>query len=128
MNAQDDRFFKALGSRIAAARKDGNYVGRAFARLRQARASTHLAKRLAQLEDRTQRSCRMTPHLSRNRRAQLKQVFDAVRELITPPDTPKRPMGFVTPKDKGKSKRLCKEQDLTPRTTAAVRHWNDSGV
>jgi hypothetical protein len=39
---------------------------------------------------------------SRNTRAQLKQVFDALRELMTPPDPPKRPIGFVTPEDKGK--------------------------
>jgi hypothetical protein len=32
----------------------------------------------------------------------LKQVFDAVRELMTPPDPPKRPIGFVTDEDKGK--------------------------
>jgi hypothetical protein len=37
---------------------------------------------------------------SRNTRAQLKQVFDALRELMTPPDPPKRPIGFVTPEDK----------------------------
>jgi len=35
-------------------------------------------------------------------RAQLKKVFDALRELVTPPDPPKRPIGFVTPEDKGK--------------------------
>lgn len=34
---------------------------------------------------------------SRNTRDQLKQVFDALRELMTPPDPPKRPIGFVTP-------------------------------
>jgi hypothetical protein len=37
---------------------------------------------------------------SRNTRAQLKQVFDALRELMTPPDPPKRPIGFVTHEDK----------------------------
>ncbi len=39
---------------------------------------------------------------SRNTRAQLKQVFDALRELMVPPDPPRRPIGFVTPEDKGK--------------------------
>jgi len=34
--------------------------------------------------------------------AAYKQVFDALRELMTPPDPPKRPIGFVTPEDKGK--------------------------
>ena len=31
---------------------------------------------------------------------QLKQVFDALRELMTPPEPPKRPIGFITPEDK----------------------------
>ena len=31
----------------------------------------------------------------------LKQVFGALSELMTPPDPPKRPIGFVTPEDKG---------------------------
>ena len=30
---------------------------------------------------------------------QLRQLLDAVRELITPPDQPKRPIGFVTHED-----------------------------
>jgi len=38
---------------------------------------------------------------SRNTRNQLKQVFDAIRDLMTPPDPPKRPIGFITPEDKG---------------------------
>lgn len=33
-------------------------------------------------------------------KAQLKQVFDALRELMTPPDPPKRPIGFVAPQEK----------------------------
>jgi anthranilate phosphoribosyltransferase len=37
-----------------------------------------------------------------NTRNQLKQVFNALRELMTPPDPPKRPIGFVHPEDKGK--------------------------
>ena len=41
---------------------------------------------------------------SRSTRAQLKQVFDAIRELMTPPDPPKRPIGFVTPEEKSKSR------------------------
>jgi hypothetical protein len=34
---------------------------------------------------------------SRNNRVQLKQLFDALRELMTPPELTKRPIGFVTP-------------------------------
>lgn len=37
---------------------------------------------------------------SRNTRAQLKQVFEALRELMAPPDPPKRPIGFVPPEEK----------------------------
>ncbi len=40
--------------------------------------------------------------LNRNTRVQFKQVFDALRALMTPPDPPKRPIGFVTPEDKSK--------------------------
>jgi hypothetical protein len=32
-------------------------------------------------------------------------VFDALRELMTPPDPPKRPIGFVIPQDKSKGAR-----------------------
>ena len=39
---------------------------------------------------------------SSNTRNQLREVFDALRELMTPPDPPKRPIGFVHPEDKGK--------------------------
>ncbi len=39
---------------------------------------------------------------SRNTRIQLKQLFDAIRELMTPPEPPKRPIGFVTPQDKSR--------------------------
>jgi hypothetical protein len=31
-------------------------------------------------------------------------VFDALRALMTPPDPPKRPIGFVHPEDKGGEK------------------------
>ena len=40
--------------------------------------------------------------ISHNTRAQLKHVFDALRELMTPPDRPKRPIGFINPEDNGK--------------------------
>lgn len=80
------------------------YVVRAFVRLREL-AVTHddLAKRLAELEDKTEALTMNHDTFSRNTRNQLKQVFDALRELMTPPDPPKRPIGFVTQDDhKGK--------------------------
>jgi hypothetical protein len=42
-------------------------------------------------------------YFSRNIRNQLKQVFDALRKLMTPPEPHKWPIGFVTPEDKGKN-------------------------
>ena len=79
------------------------YVVRAFVRLREL-AATHgdLAKRLDDLEHKTEALVLQHDSFSRHTRIQLKQVFDALRELMTPPDTPKRPIGFVTPQDKGK--------------------------
>lgn len=78
-------------------------IMRTFVRVR-ALAATHgdLAQRLAELENTTEALAQQHDTFSRNTRAQLKQVFDALRELMTPPEPPKRPIGFVTPEDKGK--------------------------
>lgn len=38
--------------------------------------------------------------LTRNTRAQLRQVFEALRELTVPPEPAKRPIGFVPPEEK----------------------------
>ncbi len=81
----------------------GIYVVRAFVRLKQA-STLHadLAKRLADLEDKTEALAMNHDTFSRNTRNQLREVFDALRELMTPPDPPKRPIGFISPEDKGK--------------------------
>ena len=78
------------------------YVVRAFVRMREL-ATTHadMAKRLAELEEKTEALAMSHETFSRNTRAQLKQVFDALRALMTPPDPPKRPIGFVHVEDKG---------------------------
>ena len=78
-------------------------IMRTFVRVR-ALAATHsdLAKRLAELEEKTEGLALSHDTFSRNTRNQLKQVFDALRELMTPPDPPKRPIGFINPEDKGK--------------------------
>ena len=78
-------------------------IMRTFVRVR-ALAATHadLAKRLTELEEKTDALNMNHDTFSRNTRAQLKQVFDALRALMTPPDPPKRPIGFVTPQDKPK--------------------------
>jgi hypothetical protein len=80
------------------------YVVRAFVRLREL-AVTHrdLAQRLNTLEEKTEALAMQHDTFSRNTRNQLKQVFDALRELMTPPESPKRPIGFVAPEDKGKA-------------------------
>jgi hypothetical protein len=76
-------------------------IMRAFVQVR-AFAATHqdLAKQLTELQDKTELLAMQHDTFSRNTRAQLKQVFDALRELMTPPDPPKRPIGFVTHEDK----------------------------
>lgn len=63
------------------------YVVRAFVRLKQTLDThTDLAARIAQLEARTD--------------ARFKAVFDALRELMTPTQPKRRPIGFVYPKEK----------------------------
>lgn len=74
---------------------------RTFVRVREL-AATHqdLAKRLAELEMKTEGLELSHDAFSRNTRNQLKQVFEAMRELMTPPEPPKRPIGFATHEDK----------------------------
>ena len=78
-------------------------IMRTFVRVR-ALAATHgdLAKRLAELEHATEALAMSHDTLNHNTRTQFKQVFDALRALMTPPETPKRLIGFVTPEDKSK--------------------------
>lgn len=85
------------------------YVVRAFVRLREL-AITHrdLAQRLDALEEKTEALAMQHDTFSRNTRAQLKQVFDALRELATPPEPPKRPIGFVAPQEKKPTNRETK--------------------
>ena len=79
----------------------GIYVVRAFVHLREALATNaDVAKRLAELEMKTESLELSHDTFSRNTRLQLRQLLDAVRELTTPPEPPKRPIGFVTPEDK----------------------------
>ncbi|MDR6856746.1 ORF6N domain-containing protein [Variovorax guangxiensis] len=76
-------------------------IMRTFVRVR-ALASTHqdLAKRLSELEEKTELLDMRHDSFSRNMRNQLRQVFDAIKALTTPPDSPKRPIGFVTHEEK----------------------------
>ena len=79
----------------------GIYVVRAFVQLRQA-SSVHadLAKRLTELELSTERLELSHDTFSRNTRNQLRQVFETLRELTTPPEPAKRPIGFITHENK----------------------------
>ena len=81
----------------------GVYVVRAFVRLREVLASNReLALRLDDLEEKTEALALQHDTFAHNTRAQLKQVFETIRQLMTPPDPPKRPIGFVVPEDKKK--------------------------
>ena len=86
-------------------------IMRTFLRVREL-ATTHqdLAKRLAELEMKSEGIELSHDTFSRNTRAQLKQVFDAIRELITPPDPPKQPIGFVPPEDKSRKSKATRRQ------------------
>lgn len=55
---------------------------------------------------------------SRNTRAQLCQVMDALKELMEPPQSPKRPIGFITPEDKSKPKAI---KSMKALSTVSVR-------
>lgn len=82
----------------------GIYVVRAFVHLREAlSANAEVAKRLTELEARTERLEQSHDTFSRNTRLQLRQLLDAVRELMQPPESPKQPIGFVAPQDKSKA-------------------------
>ncbi len=89
----------------------GIYVVRAFVQLRQSlSANVDVAKRLADLEMKTESLEMSHDTFSRNTRLQLRQLLDAVRELTTPPEPIKRPIGFLTHEDQKtpKASRLTK--------------------
>lgn len=81
------------------------YVVRAFVRLRETLAQhKDLAAKLDDLERKLQGLAVRHDTLAANTRMQLKQVFEAIRELMSPPEPPsKRPIGFVT--DEAKKRR-----------------------
>ena len=74
------------------------YVVRTFVRLRET-LTTHkgLAARLEELEQKTEALALHHDTLAANTRAQLRQVFEAIRELMSPPEPKRRPIGFITP-------------------------------
>lgn len=75
----------------------GIYVVRAFVRMRElVAAHRDLAKRLADLEEKTEALTLQQDTFAHNTRVQLKQVVEAIRQLTMPSDPPKRPIGFTT--------------------------------
>ena len=79
-------------------------IMRTFVRVREL-AMTHndLANQLNALEAKTTAMAMQHDSFARNTRVQLKQVFDAIRELMTPPEpTKKRPIGFISGDEKPK--------------------------
>ena len=80
-------------------------IMRTFVKVRgMAATQQELARRLGELEEKTERLAIQHDTFSRNTRVQLKQVFDALREMMTPPETAKRPIGFVLPEERKKGK------------------------
>lgn len=79
----------------------GVYVVRAFVKLREMIVSNKdLAHRLEELENKADLIEVKHDTFEHNTRVQLKQVFEAIRELSAPPETPKkRRIGFVTDDD-----------------------------
>lgn len=84
---------------------------RTFVQLRTL-ANTHrdLAKQLSEPEEATEALSMAHDSFSRNTRAQLKQVFDALRELMALPEPAKRPIGFVTEEDKAAKKGVARSR------------------
>lgn len=77
------------------------YVVRAFVQLRELIVSNkELVLRLDYLENKTELMSLKHDTFEHNTRVQLKQIFDAIRELMAPAEpVNKRPIGFVTPDD-----------------------------
>ncbi len=100
-------------------------VVRAFVRLRElATQHADLAKRLSELEDKTEALALNHDTFSRNTRNQLKQVFDALRELMTPPappTPPKQPIGFIRHEDKGTGSNSSSKSSKGKVSSAAAK-------
>jgi hypothetical protein len=78
----------------------GVYVVRPFIRMREVLA-THkeLAKKLEAFEKKTEALALKHDALAHTTRAQFKEVIEALRALMMPPEPKRRPIGFVTPEE-----------------------------
>ncbi|HZV63824.1 MAG TPA: ORF6N domain-containing protein, partial [Telluria sp.] len=87
-------------------------IMRAFVRLREVVMSNkELAMRLDDLERKTELISLKHDSFEDDTRVQLKQIFDAIRELMAPPDpVKKRSIGFVTPEEKPSKPKAIKRR------------------
>jgi hypothetical protein len=100
----------------------GIYVVRTFVRLRElAAAHGDLSSRLDELEHTTAALAMQHDTLGRSTRAQLQQVFDALRQLMSPPDPPRRLIGFVAPSDEKAAKSGMRARALPDRRSSSGR-------
>jgi hypothetical protein len=100
-------------------------IMRTFVRVRELSTTQQdLAQRLAELEMKNESLDMRHSTFKRNTRLQLKKVFDTLRELMTPPETPKRPIGFVhsdevsKPKPKPESKAIKASKGVAVKKVA----------
>ncbi len=87
-------------------------IMRAFVRLREVIVSNkELALRLDDLERTTELMSLKHDTFEQSTRIQLKQIFDALRELMVPPEpVGKRSIGFVTPEEKPSKPKAMKKR------------------
>ncbi|TSA10638.1 MAG: ORF6N domain-containing protein [Betaproteobacteria bacterium] len=77
------------------------YVVRAFVRLRETVVEHKgLATKLEELEQKTEALALRHDTLAASTHTQLRQVFEAIRQLMGPPERKPRPIGFITPEEK----------------------------
>jgi hypothetical protein len=77
------------------------YVVRAFVRLREALGMhKELAKKLEELERKTEALALSHDQLAASTRAQFREVIQALRALTSSPEPRRRPIGFITPEEK----------------------------
>jgi ORF6N domain len=80
------------------------YVVRAFVRLRAELAShAALARKLDEVERKTEALVVDHNALAASTRAQFKEVIEVLRALMRPPEPTRRPIGFVTPQERKKT-------------------------
>jgi len=90
------------------------HVVRALVRLRASLLShQEFSQRLKNLENRTELLTLKTGTAERETRAQLKQLFSPINQLMAPPQPlAKRPIGFVT-----------QEDTTAPQKTTTIKKW-----